>query len=112
MSLVYPLALGTTLVTEGAGMALAARLLKRPVWRWLLTCLGVNCAVHPVFWHTFQYVPGDWPLNLLMAEGLVVLVEAAAYWALLRSGPLKALALSFGLNLASTLIGIWVFRVL
>ena len=112
MNHAYPLALGITLLTEGACMALAARLLRRPVWRWLLICLGVNCVVHPIFWHTFRFVPGDWPWNLYLAEGLVVLVEAVAYLFLLRAGPLKALAVAFGLNLASVMTGVWLFRML
>jgi hypothetical protein len=112
MSPTYPLALGITLLTEGALMALAARLLKRPVWRWLLVCLGVNLVVHPIFWHTFRYVPGDWPVNLYLAEGLVALVEGLAYLILLRRGPLVAWGLSVGLNLASVVTGVLLFRAL
>ena len=111
MSGVYALALGTTLLTEGACMTLAARLLDRPLVRWLLVCLVVNCAVHPVFWHTFRFLPGDYPLNLLLAEGLVVLVEALAYLALLRARVVAALAVSFLLNLASLVSGVLLWRI-
>ena len=102
---VYFRALGLTLAVELGAMVVVAPVCRLARARALSVVLATNLVVHPVFWHGFRWVPGEFPVNLWLAEGLVVAVEAAVYRLAWPTSWTIAIALACALNTASALLG-------
>jgi hypothetical protein len=106
----YLAALALTLAIECPLVWLAYR--GRPVTRVLVTALAANLFTHRLLWALWPSLPGSYAPRLVAAELVVWLVEAAAYGAVLRGRPARALAVSGGANLASTLCGLALWSLL
>lgn len=106
-------ALAVTLAVEAAGMALLARPVGAQSRRLaVLYALGVNLAVHPLFWPAHTRLPLTGQPGLLAAETVVVILEGLCYCAGLRLAWPTGLILSLLLNLASYSAGLalWAWR--
>jgi len=101
-----------TLCVEGTGMALWAYV-AYPHRGYAIGCsLVVNLVVHTLFWYTQSIFSAHWPWGLYGGELLVILIEGTAYHYLLSLRGLTPWLLSFSLNLASFLAGLWIWRIL
>lgn len=102
-------ALLATVTVECAGMAAAARLLRRELLYALFWCALVNAVVHSLFWAALPWIAA-WSaarplMGLWLAEAAVACIEGAIYWRVLRLAPVWALLLGVSLNLASWWLG-------
>ena len=105
--------------TQGLIITLAVELMlglgyvlwkKRPVTIILTVILLMNLITQPVLWITLSGFSGIYPIfGLLLAEIVVVMLEAGILYMSQRSSMrfLEALGVSFGLNAASFLTGIF-----
>jgi len=109
-ALFHLLALLWTLLVEGTGMAIWARIAYPQPWRALLCSILVNLVVHSLFWYSQPAFTSYWPITLYLAELLVVLVEGAIYARVLAISRVTAWLLSTFLNLTSFLTGIWLWQ--
>lgn len=109
----HVIALSTTLVIEGLGMAAAAWLL--PGWRgrWrraVLLALGLNLVSHTIFWYSLPLVVSSHPQAVPMAELVFTVLEGAVYAATVARPAWTAWLVSLVLNCASWLLGSYVWR--
>lgn len=99
----------TTVAVECVGMAGAAWVLRLNLWRAVVWCTLVNILAHTLFWRMLPWLAvwtSSWPhAGLWLAEGVVVIVEGALYWRLLRINLPVALLLALLLNLMSWWLG-------
>jgi hypothetical protein len=106
------IALSCTLLVEGAGMAIWAYFAYARRWYAIGCALIVNLLIHTLFWYTQSSFTELWPLGLYRAELIVVLIEGSAYRYFLSLRGLTPWLLSFSLNLASFLAGLWLWQIL
>ena len=110
---VHGFALGVTLLTEAAGMALLAALVAPGrVLRCTLVAVVLNLLTHTLFWFGFPLLRNPTRMGLLAGEAVVVLLESAAYRLLCPFRWRLALAASLLLNLGSLVVGVQVWRLL
>jgi len=107
------IALLTTLLIEGLGMALIARLL--PGWRgrWaraVALALGLNLVSHTLFWYTLTAVSARGETAILLAELAVVAAEGAVYAVTVAHPWWSGWPVSLLLNGASWVLGSYVWR--
>jgi hypothetical protein len=109
------IALATTLIVEGVGMAFFALLLPgwRPHWRKaVVLALAVNLVTHTIFWVALPYLaPRPAPV-IPLAEVVVVLLEGAVYALTVARPRWSAWAVSFVLNWASWLLAAFAWQFL
>jgi hypothetical protein len=106
------LALLCTLIVEASGMALWARLAYHRPGRAVVCTILANLVVHTLFWYSQPFFTFAWPWSLYLEELLIVLLEASIYWRVLTLSGFSAWLLSFFLNLASFLAGLWLWQLL
>jgi hypothetical protein len=111
--MVQLIALFTTLLVEGLGMAAAAWLL--PGWRgrWaraVVLALGLNLVSHTFFWYTLAAVPVRGETVILLAEFAVVAAEGAIYAVTVARPAWSAWPVSLLLNWSSWVLGSYVWR--
>ena len=107
------IALLTTLLIEGLGMALIARLL--PGWRgrWaraVALALVLNLVSHTLFWYTLTAVSARGETAILLAELAVVAAEGAVYAVTVAHPRWSGWPVSLLLNGASWVLGSYVWR--
>lgn len=104
------IALICTLLVETTGMALWANFAYPHPRRAIICTIATNLVVHTLFWYSQPLFTFQWPLGLYLAESLVVLIEGSIYARFLHlKGPTPWL-LSFALNAASFLAGLWLWQ--
>ncbi len=106
---IHAVALAITLLSEGLGMAALSAASARQRQRWArnaLAAVGINLVTHTLFWYTQDRA------HLLLAESVVVGVEAVGYALLCGLSPVRAGAFSLALNLVSYGLGVTAWRVL
>jgi hypothetical protein len=106
------IALFCTLTVEGVGMALWAHFAYPQLWHAITIALVTNLVVHTIFWYSQPLFVGHWPAALYGAEFFVVLLEGAIYARCLHLGGITPWLLSFFLNVASFLVGIYLWQFL
>jgi len=102
-----------TLFLESAGAAAwwtVARVSHPSLHRALGSVLAVNAVTHPIFWFALRRLTHPGPTAVLLAEAIVIGVEAALYAWLWSWPPLRAVGLSAALNLFSWLGGILLWQ--
>jgi hypothetical protein len=110
--LFHLLALFCTLGVEVGGMAIwACHAYARP-WLAIFCALVTNLLIHTLFWYAQPFFTTHWPWGLYGAELLVVLLEGAIYARCLGLTAITPWLLSFLLNLASLLAGLWLWQLL
>jgi hypothetical protein len=108
-------ALALTIATEGAGMlafSLSVRSQMRRAFYNLAVTVIANLATHTLFWNLFPLVTGYSFTALLIAEGLVSVVEGIVFRLACGIPIGVALALSAGLNATSWWGGGCIFQML
>jgi hypothetical protein len=106
------IALTTTLLVEGLGMAFFAWILPgwRPRWRIAVgLSLLVNLVSHTIFWYSLPYFALQIPASVTIAEIIVVLLEGAVYAATVARPAWSGWLVSFALNWASWLLASYVW---
>lgn len=102
----YLWALGVTVGVElPLVTALAWRLGGRPAYT-AGVALGANLLTHGTLWTVFWWVPGPYPVQLVLCESAVVAAEAAIYARFGVFSPRVAVAVSLAVNLLTTVIGL------
>lgn len=107
------IAWAVTLILESAGAAAwwtAARVSRPSLRRALGSVLAVNAVTHPIFWFALRHLAHPGPTAVLLAEAIVIGVEAALYAWLWTWHPLRAVGLSAALNLLSWLGGVLLWQ--
>jgi hypothetical protein len=112
----HGIALAWTLLTEGSGIALWARLAyphrRCDLWRAVGCSFAINLIVHTLFWCSQPLFFTYGIAGLYSAELLVVALEALLYARLLPLPGITPWLLSMLLNLASFLSGLWLWQTL
>jgi hypothetical protein len=106
------IALASTLLIEGIGIALWARLATPHLWRAVGCSLAINLVVHTLFWYSqpLFFIYGN--VGLYSAELLVIALEALLYARLLPLPGIAPWLFSTLLNSASFLSGLWLWQTL
>lgn len=107
------IALLTTLVIEGLGMAVAARLLPGWCGHWrqaVVLALGTNLVSHTIFWYTLPQVPLPYSEAVPLAELVVTMLEGAIYAVTVARPFWTAWPVSLALNWASWVLGSYIWR--